>query len=122
MDTNRRQPKFQLWGKLKPKARQMRRAPTSAEHVLWQQLRNRQLNGYKFRRQHAFDRFIIDFYYPEKGLIIEIDGSVHESQPEEDAVCQEFLESLGLRVLRFTNEQVLKNLRSVLTRIVQALQ
>jgi len=57
MSENQRQPKPPVWEKLKPKARQMRHAPTKAEQLLWQKLRSRQVNGFKFRRQHVIDRF-----------------------------------------------------------------
>ncbi|MBC8496516.1 MAG: endonuclease domain-containing protein [Anaerolineales bacterium] len=97
----------ELWRKLKPLARQMRREPTEAENALWQRLRRKQLLGYKFRRQHAIDRFIVDFYSRGAKLIIEVDGPIHKYTKEEDAIRQEFLESLGFRVIRFNNEEML---------------
>ncbi len=110
-----------LWEKLKPLARQMRHEPTRAEDALWQRLRNRQIAGHKFRRQHSIDRFIVDFYCADAQLIIEVDGAVHDFTPEEDAIRQEFLESLGLRVIRFTNDQVLDDIAAVLDAIRNAL-
>lgn len=110
-----------LWEKLKPIAREMRKDPTAAEGKLWQHLRRKQVSGYKFRRQHAIERFIVDFYCHEAGLVVEVDGPVHQYTAEEDAIRQEFLESLGLRVLRFTNEQVEKDIDGVLAAIAQAL-
>lgn len=107
----------ELWEKLKPLARQMRHEPTPAELALWQQLRNRAILGYKFRRQHSIDRFIVDFVCIEATLIIEVDGEIHQYTPDEDAIRQEFLESLGFHVLRFTNEQVLRNMHEVLAQI-----
>ena len=107
-----------VWKDLKPLAREMRKEPTEAEDVLWQRLRGKQL-GARFRRQHAIDRFIVDFYAHEPRLIIEVDGPVHETQKEYDAMRQSFLESLGYRVLRFTNEQVLQDVHAVL-RVIQA--
>jgi len=109
-----------LWDKLKPLARQMRHEPTPAENVLWQALRNRRL-GIRFRRQHAIGRFIVDFYAHDAGLIVEVDGPIHDDTPEEDAVRQEFLCSLGLHVVRFTNEQVLESLDHVLEEISRVL-
>jgi very-short-patch-repair endonuclease len=82
----------------------MRREPTPAEQKLWQKLRHKQLLGFKFRRQHVIDRFIVDFYCGEGRLVVEVDGGVHQYTEEEDAIRQEFLESLGLRVVRFRNE------------------
>jgi very-short-patch-repair endonuclease len=107
----------QLWQRLKPLARQMRRAPTQAEAALWQRLRDRRLRGVKVRRQHAIERFIVDFYAAQVGVVIEVDGPVHDFSQEHDAVRQEFLESLGLKVLRFHNEHVLHNMDAVLAEI-----
>jgi very-short-patch-repair endonuclease len=111
-----------LWAKLKPLARQMRRDPTPAENALWERLRNRQIAGLKFRRQHSIDRFIADFYCADAQIIVEVDGPVHEYTPEEDAIRQEFLESLGLRVLRFTNDDVQQHLDAVVQVITETLQ
>ena len=110
-----------VWKDLKPLARDMRKEPTEAENVLWQRLRGKQL-GARFRRQHAIDRFIVDFYAHEPHVIIEVDGPVHETQKEYDAMRQSFLESLGYRVLRFTNEQVLQDIQGVLAVIRVALE
>jgi len=110
-----------LWSKLKPLARQTRHDPTPAEDRLWQSLRNRQLENAKFRRQHAIDRFILDLYCPEHNLVIEIDGPIHQYTVEEDAIRQEYLESQGLRVLRFTNEEVMQHTAAVLEKIRHAL-
>jgi very-short-patch-repair endonuclease len=111
-----------LWEKLKPLVRQMRTEPTHAEQALWQHLRSRQLCECKFRRQHAIDRFVVDFYCAERDMIIEVDGPVHDFTPEEDALRQEYLESLGFHVLRFTNQQVLENIDSVLQEIILFLE
>jgi very-short-patch-repair endonuclease len=86
-----------LWEKIKPLARQMRHEPTPAEDRLWETLRNRQLLGAKFRRQHAIGKFVLDFYCAEAQLVVEVDGPVHQYTTEQDAVRQEFLESLGFR-------------------------
>ena len=111
-----------LWEKLKPLARQMRREPTEAEHRLWQRLRDRQVMNCKFRRQHAIERFIVDFYCAEAGLVVEVDGPIHEYSLEQDVVRQGFLESMGLHVLRFRNDDVLANLDGVIERIVEVLR
>lgn len=108
------QPSPPLWYKLKPLARQMRRAPTAAEGKLWQRIRGNQVRGVKFRRQFAIERFITDFCCPRLRLIIEVDGPTHEYTQEEDAVRQEFLESVGFEVLRFTNLDVLNDTAAVL--------
>jgi very-short-patch-repair endonuclease len=107
------------WKMLKPLARQMRQVPTPAEEHLWQCIRARKL-GFKFRRQHAIERFIVDFICFEQQLIVEVDGSIHDEQKEYDAIRQAFLEASGFRVLRFTNEDVLYSTDVVLTQIRRA--
>jgi very-short-patch-repair endonuclease len=107
----------ELWAKLKPLARQMRHEPTPAEQKLWQRLRGKQLMGLKFRRQHPIDRFIVDFYCRQARLVVEVDGPIHDYTVEEDAIRQEFIEFQGLRVLRFTNDQVLREIEAVLAQM-----
>ncbi|MCZ7540518.1 MAG: DUF559 domain-containing protein, partial [Anaerolineae bacterium] len=102
-------------------AQQKRIEPTPAEQALWKRLRKDQLAGVKFRRQHTFGPFIVDFYAHDAGLIIEVDGPIHEYTQQEDALRQEYLESLGLRVLRFRNEDVLDDIERVLQAIAAAL-
>jgi very-short-patch-repair endonuclease len=111
-----------LWQRLKPVARQMRHESTDAERCLWVHLRGKQLKGFKFRRQHAFERFIIDFYCAEAKLVIEVDGPTHDYSQQEDAIRQEFIESLGFCILRLTNEQVLNHCQDVLRAIDKSLQ
>lgn len=106
-----------LWEKLKSLAREMRHKPTPAEKILWQRVRDRQVNNAKFRRQHAIGQFLVDYYCAEVHLAIEVDGPIHQYTAGEDAIRQEFLETMGITVLRFTNEQVIENLRTVLKEI-----
>jgi very-short-patch-repair endonuclease len=80
----------ELWDKLRPLARQMRHDPTPAEEYLWRRLRKHQVNGAHFRRQHAINRFVVDFYCASAHLVVEVDGPIHDYTPEEDAVRQEF--------------------------------
>lgn len=108
------------WERLKPLARQNRYEPTSAESRLWQCLRRNALDVH-FRRQHAIERFIVDFYCASANLVVEVDGAIHEYTTEEDALRQEYLESLGLRVVRFTNQQIFDDLEQVLLHIRQVL-
>ena len=70
-----------------------------------------------FRRQHTIDRFIVDFYCPAERLVVEVDGTIHDYTQEEDAIRQEFIELLGMRVLRFTNAEVIQSIEGVLERI-----
>ncbi|MBN2305270.1 MAG: endonuclease domain-containing protein [Anaerolineae bacterium] len=111
----------ELWEKLKPLARQMRHDPTPAEEALWQRVRRNQL-GVHFRRQHPIERFVVDFYCTKSRLVIEVDGPIHDYTPEEDAVRQTYLESLGLRVLRVSNADVLRELDGVIARLVEILR
>jgi very-short-patch-repair endonuclease len=112
----------ELWEKLKPLARRKRLEPTAAESKLWQFLRNRQIVDAKFRRQHSIERFIVDFFCAEASLVIEVDGPIHQYSTVEDAIRQEFLESQGFRVIRFTNEEVLTSFNTVLDQIKSTLQ
>jgi very-short-patch-repair endonuclease len=98
----------------------MRREPTEAENLLWQALRRKQLGGLVFRRQHPINRFIVDFYCPAANLVIEVDGPIHDQSREMDRARQDFLESLGLRVVRFSNDEVLQDRDAVLNRIREA--
>ena len=110
-----------LWRRLKPQARRMRRDSTSAEDKLWQQLRRHQVGGLKFRRQHSPGRFVVDFYCGEAGLVIEVDGPIHDGLEEQDILRQEYIEALGFRVLRFKNDQIENSLDSVVDSIRKAL-
>lgn len=100
--------------------RDLRKNQTHAENVLWQKLRNRKLAEFKFLRQHPFGNFIIDFYCFKRKLAIELDGGIHNI-PEiqsRDIVRQKFLEENGITVLRFRNEEVLKDILIVLEKIL----
>ncbi|OIN60267.1 endonuclease domain-containing protein [Arsenicibacter rosenii] len=87
--------------------RTLRREATFAEQLLWQQIRNKQL-GYKFRRQHSIGSFVVDFYCPEKRLVLEIDGNIHDeseiqiNDQERDSVLAE----MYIRVLRIKNDDI----------------
>ncbi len=89
---------------------------TPAEKILWDQLRNRKLDGLKFRRQQIIAGFIADFFCHEKKLVIEVDGLYHkeDSQQEIDHKKDVVFASRGLYVIRFDNEEVLENIDSVL--------
>ncbi|MCC6130992.1 MAG: endonuclease domain-containing protein [Acidobacteria bacterium] len=103
------------------RARELRRSETDAEEVLWASLRDRKLGGMKFRRQHPFDMFILDFFCPEKGLCVEVDGSIHgeKDQKARDAERDAVLRARGVKVLRFRNEEVEADLPSVLEAITR---
>ena len=98
-------------------ARQFRKEPTKSEAILWQALRGKKLDGIKFRRQQPIGNFIVDFYNSVYRLVIEVDGSVHESQVELDRARQEILEQIGFNILRVGAADVEKNLPFVLEKI-----
>jgi very-short-patch-repair endonuclease len=107
--------------KVRDRARQLRHNQTEAEQRLWTRLRARQLCGAKFRRQHPIGPFIADFCCVEYGLVVELDGGQHAEQVEGDQRRSAFLERSGYRVLRFWDNEVLKNMEAVLERIAEAL-
>ena len=98
-------------------ASELRQRSTPSEAVLWQALRNRRLAGRKFRRQEPIGVYVVDFFCSEERLIIEIDGGIHEQQKEADSVRQELIETVGLRFLRFSANEVETNLPAVLHEI-----
>jgi very-short-patch-repair endonuclease len=103
--------------------REMRTDPTDAENKLWTRLRNRQLAGAKFRRQHPVGPYIVDFYCHEANLASELDGSGHEDADQADYDRNRSLElqSTGIEVMRFWNNEIRDDLESVLAAIREAL-
>lgn len=99
-------------------ARRLRAEQTPYEKLLWERLRRSQLAGLHFRRQQIIDGFIVDFYCHAAGLVIEIDGSVHEAQLQYDEERSRILAERGLAVIRFSNDEVESGLDDVLTRII----
>jgi very-short-patch-repair endonuclease len=100
-------------------ARGMRRRQTDAEARLWFRLRNRQLEGFKFRRQVPRGRYVADLVCDEAMLIVEVDGSQHVDKEAEDKLRTGYLESLGYLVLRFWNADVLQDTDRVLDHILE---
>lgn len=96
------------------RARQLRQEQPPAELLLWERLRDRQFHGFKFRRQHAIGRFIVDFYCPVRRMIIELDGPIHDQQIEHDLERTEALVAQGYRVVRWTNDQIMHDLPRML--------
>jgi len=113
----RTRPDPKLWEKLRSVAGEMRKSPTKAEAVFWAAIKDGRAGDAKFRRQQAFGRYIVDFYCRSANLVIEFDGPIHNSQVDEDAERQEYLESLGLNVLRFTNDNFLRNIDTSLATV-----
>jgi very-short-patch-repair endonuclease len=98
-------------------AREQRHTPSRAEDILWAAVRGSQL-GAKFRRQHPLGLFVLDFYCDQSALAVEVDGPLHEGQEEYDAWRDAVLGEQGIRTLRFRNEVVEGDLRSVLDEIL----
>jgi very-short-patch-repair endonuclease len=108
---------------LTERARENRKNPTKAESEIWHKvLRMRQFAEYKFLRQKPIDNYIVDFYCSELQLVIEIDGDSHAEAVEYDAVRTNILESLDLTVVRYTNEDVLRNIEGVYDDLCQRLE
>ncbi len=104
------------------RARELRKRPTEAESLLWRHLRHRQLNGRRFRRQHPIGRYIVDFACFERRLVVELDGGQHAGQKASDAIRTDWLKERGYRVLRFWNNQVMREIDAVKFAILQALE
>jgi tRNA A37 methylthiotransferase MiaB/very-short-patch-repair endonuclease len=113
-----------LYGLLKDFALQNRNNPTKAESILWDNLRGKKLENYKFRRQHIISSYIADFVCLEKHLIIEVDGPIHQipQNAESDIQRSAQLLKLGFTVLRFTNDEIFNDLETVLNKILEALK
>jgi len=111
-----------IWDTLKENSKKNREDPTKAETILWEKLRDRKLNGFKFRHQHAIGQFIADFVCIEKSLIVEVDGSIHDDRKEQDELRTNALNQIGFRVLRFSNDEVEERVDYVLEKIKRELE
>ena len=110
---------LQYDGYLKKYSRQLRKDVTDAEKLLWSKMRGTQLKGFQVYRQKPIGRFVGDFYCPKAHLIIELDGGQHYSEEmrSRDGLRDKYMESLGLRVLRFSDREIFENLTAVLEKI-----
>jgi very-short-patch-repair endonuclease len=110
--------------KLIPFARQLRKNSTKEERILWKRIRGRQFEGFKFRRQHPIESFIVDFVCIEKGLVIELDGGHHgfDEDRKYDAERDGKLRAAGYKILRFQNRDVKMNLDGVAVTIWNTLK
>jgi len=108
------------WEELKKRSNDLRNNPTETEKILWQQLKSKQLDD-KFRRQHVIGNNIVDFVCLDKNLIIEVDGKIHDTRKNYDEERTKELESIGFRVIRFTNDQITGNIDSVVETIKSSL-
>ena len=94
----------------------LRKNQTPTEHIMWKHLRKKQLNGFRFRQQHGFGPYILDFYCPELRLCIEIDGKIHDTpkNQQKDKERTRFLNQNRIDVLRFRNEEIENNIEDVI--------
>jgi len=108
---------------LKAFAKENRKYMTEAESALWKYLKGNGL-GHKFLRQHIIGDYIVDFLCRDKMLVIEVDGGYHSerTQQEDDAVRQQWLESIGYKVIRFSNEEILVDIKTTIDTIVKNLR
>jgi len=105
--------------------RDLRKNSTMAEKIFWEAVRNKRFNGKKFYRQYPLfyditgreSFFVADFYCHEENLVIELDGKIHQYRLKEDTIRTEILNYLGVKVLRFNNDEVINNLNDVLTKV-----
>ena len=111
-------------GNLKQLSRQLRENMTDAERHLWAKIRMKQLKGYQFYRQKPIGDYIVDFFCPRAKLVIGIDGSQHlsDEKAEYDRIRDEYMSSLSLRVLRFTNTDVVKRIEGVVESIIENME
>lgn len=102
--------------KLRERRKGLRRSQTEAEKLLWNKLRGRQIRGLKFFRQFSVGPYILDFFCPQIKLAVELDGGQHaeEENKEYDAIRTDYLKGIGIEVLRFWNNEVMKNIEGVL--------
>lgn len=103
-------------------AKQNRKKPTEAEQKMWNDFLSHDKTGFRFLRQKPIHRFIIDFYCVKLSLAIEIDGNSHDKKKETDTLRDRFLECIGIKTIRFTNEQVLNDpeyVRSILANVIK---
>lgn len=106
------------------RSRELRSNMTDAERALWSRLRRKQLNGYQFYRQKIIGNYIVDFYCPKAGLVIEVDGAQHYSEEmlEADRQRDDYLRGNALTVMRFSNLEVRQNLDGVVERVLERLE
>jgi very-short-patch-repair endonuclease len=102
-------------------AKALRRNMTFPERLLWERLRGRRLHGFHFRRQQVIHGFIVDFYCHAAALAIEVDGDAHRNQLEYDQAREQTLTEVGVRVIRFQNEDVLQQIETVISSILSML-
>jgi very-short-patch-repair endonuclease len=106
---------------LKQRRKELRHKQTEAEKAFWRQVQNRRFYGMKFYRQYSAGPYILDFYCPQMKLAVELDGGQHacDENRQYDAARTEYLQALGIEIIRFWNDEVLSNTEGVLARIAE---
>ena len=102
-------------------AREMRKNLTPTEKLLWNELQNKKICGYKFRNQHPIFRYILDFYCHKCLLAVDIDGDIHKSRKDYDDFSDNYLLSIGIKTLRFTNHDIINNMNGILEKLIDEL-
>ena len=102
---------------------QLRRESTPTEKMLWNRIRNKQINGLKFRQQHGFGNYIMDFYCPTIRLCIEVDGDVHNTDEAKEYGEERtsFLNQYGIKVMRFKNDEIEDDIEKVINKIKETI-
>ncbi|HLP72649.1 MAG TPA: endonuclease domain-containing protein [Bacteroidales bacterium] len=101
-------------------ARLLRENMTNSERLLWEKLKEKKINGLRFRRQHPIDIFIADFYCHEAKLVVEVDGEIHKDKEDYDIGRSAEMEKFGLEVIRFKNSEIENNIEDVVRKIENA--
>ncbi len=122
MVTERTKEKRSAGSAIQSRARQMRKAPVNTEKLFWSMVRNRQLDGHKFKRQYAIGPYIADFVCLEHRLIVELDGPFHDARKKYDEARDAYLRAHGFRVLRFVNDDLAWDWAMVLMTIRDAIE
>lgn len=108
----------------KKRRQDLRNNPTRVETLLWNILKGRRLGGYKFRRQHGVGNYVVDFYCAQKKVSVEADGEVHDSEQSKknDRNRDVFIEKYGIKILRFANDEIERNIEEIAGKILKTLQ
>ena len=104
------------------RAFKLRRNMTSSEELLWNKLKGKQILSVRFRRQHPISKYIVDFYCHEAKLVVELDGKIHLAKKESDRERTKEIEDLGLRIIRFSNEEVEESIDNVVAEITSVVK
>ena len=102
---------------MRERAKELRKAGFLHEVVFWEKLKGKQICGLDFHRQQIIGNFIVDFFAPQIGLVIELDGCSHDERKDYDKEREDYLKSLGLKIIRFSSRETLHELKSVIKKL-----